>query len=105
MFGVGRASLSRWLRRQRETGDVLPKPRGGNNPIAVDQEWLRAHAEAHPDARLVDRIAAWAEHSGRKVSLGAMWAAMHRIGWTHKKKRRLPASGTKPPTRRGARPS
>ena len=94
MFGIGRASLDRWLRRHRETGDVLPKPRGGNNPRAVDDQWLRAHAEAQPDARIPDRIAAWAAHSGRTVSHGAMWNAMQRIGWTHKKRRSSPKSVT-----------
>jgi putative transposase len=103
MFGVGRASLDRWLRRFRETGDVLPKPRGGNNPRKVDDEWLRVHAEANPDARIPDRIAAWAEHSGKTVSHGAMWNAMQRIGWTHKKRRWSPANATTPQSKRGAR--
>ena len=94
LFGIGRASFNRWLRRERDTGDVKAKPRGGNNPIRVDAVWLRAHAEAEPDARLVDRIAAWAAHSGRTVSIGAMWNAMRRIGWTHKKRRSSPGSAT-----------
>ena len=38
MFGVGEATVSRLLRRKRETGDVLPKARGGNNPRRVDLE-------------------------------------------------------------------
>lgn len=88
MFGVGRATVDRLLRRKRETGDVLPKPRGGNNPRRVDLEWLKAHAQANPDARLVDRITAWETHSGERVSVGAMWGALHAIGWTHKKRRR-----------------
>ncbi len=66
MFGVGRASLDRWLRRLRETGDVLPKPRGGNNPRTVDDQWLRVHAEANADARIPDRIAAWASTVARR---------------------------------------
>lgn len=105
MFGIGRASVSRLLRRYRATGDVQAKPRGGNNPIAVDGEWLRAHAETHPDARLIDRIAAWAAHSGRVVSVGAMHSAMHRIGWTHQKRRWSLESATKLRSKRGARRS
>jgi putative transposase len=105
MFGIGRASLDRWLRRLRETGDVLPKPRGGNNPRKVDDEWLRAHAEGNPDARIPDRIAAWAEHSGKTVSHGAMWNAMQRIGWTHKKRRWSPASATKQRSKPAGQPS
>jgi len=88
MFNVGRATVSRLLRQDRESGDLRPKPRGGNNPRRVDLDWLREHAEANPDARLIDRIAAWSEHSGKTVSMGAMWSAMHKLGFTHKKRRR-----------------
>ena len=88
MFGVGVATVSRLLRRKRETGDVLPKARGGNNPRRVDLEWLRAHAQANPDARIVDRCSAWSEHRGRSISVGAMWSALQAINWTHKKRRR-----------------
>ncbi len=28
-LGVGLASISRWMRRKRETGGVAPKPMGG----------------------------------------------------------------------------
>lgn len=85
MFSVGRATVNRVLRKYRETGDVRPKPRGGDLRRAVDLEWLREHAEKQPDARLVDRIDAYAAHSGRRVSVGAMWHALWTIGWTHKK--------------------
>lgn len=85
MFGVGRATVNRLLRRYRETGDVEAKPVGGNNPRRVDLDWLREHATTHPDARIIDRIAAWESKSGIKASLGAMHAALQTIGWSHKK--------------------
>src|SRR5579863_7967416 len=90
LFGVGEATVSRNLRRYRETGDVIYKPKGGNNPRRVDLEWLRQDLMAHPDARLVDRIEAWKAHSGQGVSIGAMWLAVRACGWTHKKKRWSP---------------
>jgi transposase len=86
MFGVGEATVSRALRRFRETGDVQYKPKGGNNPRKVDVVWLAANLEHHPDARLVDRIEAWRVHAGDTVSVGAMWNAVRECGWTHKKK-------------------
>jgi transposase len=88
MFDVGRATVNRLLRRMRETGDVLPKPRGGNNPRRVDLDWLKANAKAYPDARLIDRVEMWKNKTGKKVGLGSMWRAVHAIGWTHKKRRR-----------------
>lgn len=101
MFGVGRATVSRMLRRERETGDVQLKPRGGNRKRVVDDAWLAAHAAAEPDARLVDRVAAWHTHSGVTVSVSAMHDALHRIGWTHKKRLRSRASATLRPSNRG----
>lgn len=102
LFGVGEATVSRTLRRHRETGDVVYKPKGGNNPRRVDLEWLRGHLAREPDARLIDRIEAWKEHSGKPVSLGAMWLAVRACGWTHKKKRWSPESKNGPTSRPGA---
>lgn len=92
LFGVGRATVSRLLRRHRETGAVDPLPVGGNNPRVIDLVWLRAHAEAHPDDRLRDRIDAWEAESGRRVGSSTMSNAMREIGWSFKKKRRSPTS-------------
>ena len=85
MFGVGEATVSRLLRRLRETGGVRVKPRGGNNPIKVDDAWVQEHAKQYPDARLIDRVEAWEALSGIKVTTGTMWNALDRVGWTHKK--------------------
>ena len=94
LFKVGEATVSRLLRRYRETGDVLHLPRGGNNPRRVDLEWLREHLQAHPDARLIDRTEAWQQHSGKRVGVTTMWLAVHACGWTHKKRHRSPAKET-----------
>ena len=93
LFGVGRATVSRLLRRYRETGDVKPLPIGGNYPRQLDLDWLLDHAQRVPDARLIDRIDAWEAESGRRVSSSTMSKAMRKIGWTHKK--RLPSRRSK----------
>jgi transposase len=94
LFKVGEATVSRLLRRYRETGDVLHLPRGGNNPRRVDLEWLREHLRAHADARRVDRVVAWQQHSGKRVGVTTMWLAVHKCGWTHKKRHRSPVKET-----------
>ena len=86
MFGVGYATVSRLLRRMRETGDVLSKPRGGNNPRRVDLDWLENHARENPDARLLDRAAAWKKHSDHSVSISSISRGLRAIGWTQKKR-------------------
>ena len=88
LFGVGRATVSRTLRRHRETGDVEYKPRGGNNPRRVDLEWLQNHAESLPDARLIDRVEAWEQASGCRVTTGTMSNSLRAIGWSYKKNSR-----------------
>jgi len=85
LYRVGEATVSRLLRRERETGDVLDKPRGGNNPRRIDMGWLQDHLEEHPDARIIDRIAAWMEHGGERVGVTTMHQAIRSLGWTHKK--------------------
>ena len=85
LFGVGEATVSRLLRLRREKNSLEPLPRGGNNPRAVDLDWLRDHAEVCPNARLLDRVAAWEKESGVTVSDQTMSMSMRAIGWTHKK--------------------
>lgn len=102
LFGIGDATVSRLLRRYRDTGDVLPKKKGGNNPRVVDLEWLRGQLEAKPDDRLIDRVEAWAKHSGKRVSISAVWTGVRALGWTHKKRRSTRASSTGPKSKSGA---
>jgi transposase len=85
MFGVGEATVSRNLRRKRETGDVTYKARG-HRPRRVNLEWVAKHAEKHPDARLEDRAEAWEQEAGLRVTPQAIWYALKKIGWSFKKR-------------------
>lgn len=85
MFDIGEATVSRWLRRHRETGDVLPKSRGGNRPRKLDLEWLQEHAAEYPDARLKERAKAWEACSGIHVHIDTVSDGLRAIGWTYKK--------------------
>jgi transposase len=87
LFSVGEASVSRWLRKDRNGETLAPRWAGGSKRL-VDLEWLKADVAANPDARLVDRIEAWHGRSGKRVSIGAMWNALRAASITHKKRPR-----------------
>src|ERR1700691_4643746 len=82
-FSVGRASISRILRVHRETGEVMPAPKPKKPKNKIDLEWLRAHAEAHPDARLKDRAETFKAERGVSLSVTSVHYAMAAIGFTH----------------------
>jgi transposase-like protein len=52
-FQVSRATIKRYLRQQRETGNVLPRPIPGRRPKkkAALQLGVQELLEAHPEAR------------------------------------------------------
>jgi len=85
MFGIGEASVSRWLRRKRETGNVQAKIRKRFKPRKVNLDWLRQHAIEHPDDRLIDRVEAWEAESGIRVHIDTISTSLQAIGWTYKK--------------------
>jgi transposase len=106
-FGVSVSAVKRYVVRQQETGSLAPTPIPGcPRQIGREQETiLRARLDAEPDATVLEQCAWWAEHQGQQLSEATMWRAMHRLGWTHKKKHWQPASATRRRGPRGARPS
>jgi transposase len=89
LFGVGRATVKRYLALRRETGGLAPRPRHGPPPIktAALREALPARLEATPDATLPEHCAWWREASGHAVSRATMSRAIAALGWTRKKSR------------------
>jgi transposase len=95
-FAVSVPTITRWVRRRRETGGLAPTPVPG--PPAVKLNALRAALPArltdHADATLADQCAWWREQSGVQVSTATMSRALTRLGervppsrWTRKKSR------------------
>src|SRR5439155_19597349 len=74
LFGVSTATLTRWRRRQRETGSLAESPRSG--PSAVKTVGLAAalvpRLQEHPDATLAEHCQWWEESSGVRVSHATM---------------------------------
>jgi transposase len=89
-FAVGKASVSRWLRRKRETGDVKPRPHGGGYPrrISKEQELIVERlVQEHPDWSEEELAKVVREKLSLQVSAVTVGRVVRRLGYSVKKKR------------------
>jgi transposase len=86
-FAVGLASVKRYLKQWRTTGDLTPRPHPGRPRAIPPGEHARLVAlfAADPDATLADYCARWHEQTGVAVSESTMCRGQQRVGWTVKK--------------------
>jgi transposase len=103
LLEVSLSTIKRYLRQRRETGQLAAKPIPGRPPkkgAALDAE-LAAQLAAHDDATLEQHCQWWQASHGVQVSTASMSRAIARLGWTRKKRRWVPPSGTRLPARPG----
>ena len=105
LFRVSVSYIYKALIRRRRTGETRASGRRGHRPrklSPVQEAALAEHIAAHSDITLAT-LQAWllAKH-GVRLSNGAMWAAVHRLGLTFKKRRCGPANRIVRMWRRGA---
>jgi transposase len=103
LFRVSVSYIYKALIRRRRTGEVSASRRRGHRPrklSPVQEAALAAHVEAHADLTLA-ALQAWllAEY-GVRLSNGAMWSAVARLGLSFKKRRFARASKTARTSRR-----
>lgn len=86
-FGVCKRSLVRWLKLKRETGDVVPKARGGGNFTHVDFSMLQTVVAEMPDATTYELAAAYNRRvpKARRAHRSSIFRALVRHGYVHKK--------------------
>lgn len=91
LFGVGRASVSRWGRLRRETGSVEPRPRGGGNFSQVCLKTVRELVEKQPDRTSYELTKAYNNLIPRKerVHRSSIQRALSRMGYVFKKNGRV----------------
>ena len=104
LFRVSVSYIYKALIRRRRTGEVSASPRRGHRPrklSSVQEAALAARIESHPDLTLA-ALQTWllADH-GVRLSNGAMWSAVARLGLSFKKRRSARASKTARMWRRG----
>lgn len=97
LFGVSRATIKRYLKRRRETGEANVKsiPGRPSKKFAPLQAGLVAQLEAYSDATLEAHCQMWKAQQGMTVSMTTMSRAIRRVGWTRKKRRWVPLNATK----------
>ena len=105
VFRVSVSYIYKALIRRRRTGEISASARRGHRPrklLPAQEAALTAQIEAHPDLTL-KALQAWllAEHEVR-LSNGAMWSAVARLGLSFKKRRSARASRTARTSPRGA---
>jgi transposase len=94
LLGVSRATITRYLKQRRETGNVVPKAIPGRSPekLGLLQTQLVTQLHAHDDASLQEHCRLWEQSQGVRVSISTMSRAIKRVGWTRKKRRWVPVS-------------
>ena len=100
-FSVSLRTLKRWLRKRREGQELSPGTSTGRKrrilSNAQEESLLWEQLEEHDDATLERHCQMWEGKTGVRVSISAMSRAIrHKLGWTYKKRRWVPPSGTKP---------
>ena len=93
-FAVGRASVSRWLRRKRESGDVAPLPHGGGQPRKINGKQERVIEKlvlTHPDWTEAEFAEELRKTHCIVVSAVTVGRVIRRLGYSVKKSRSSPA--------------
>ena len=88
-FKVSRSYIYKALGGGRRTGDSGPNPNRGHRRRKLTPEQERAlgvYLQAHDDITLA-ALGAWLESTHQvRISSGALWMAVHRLGLSFKKK-------------------
>jgi len=105
VFRVSVSYIYKALIRRRRTGEVSASSRRGHRPrkLTLAQESaLAGHIAAHPDITLAALQTWLAGEHGVRLSNGAMWSAVDRLGLTFKKRPCAPPNRTVRMSPRGA---
>ena len=96
-FGVAPSTAIKWVDRWRRTGDIGPRPRGGDHRshrIEAHAEEILALIVGTPDTTLAELAEHLEETHGVVVAQSTIWRLLDRRGMTFKKKPRTRASNS-----------
>lgn len=104
VFQVSVSYIYKALIRRRQTGEVSARTVRGHRPrklTPAQEVALAAHVEVHSDMTLAAMQAWLAAEHGVRLSSGAIWTIIDRLGLSFKKRRSGPASKAGRTWRRG----
>lgn len=86
-FGVGEASVKRWVWLHKKTGGVEPKPKAGGTPSIITKDAIEAALSVVRDATAGELTAEFNRRRPRKerVHVSSLKRALHRHGYVVKK--------------------
>ncbi len=87
VLGLSLATIGRYLKQRRETGQVRAKaiPGRPSKKMEALQAGLDAQLRTFPDATLAQHAYYWQQSQGMQVSRWSVGRAIKRMGWTRKK--------------------
>jgi transposase len=94
-FSVGNASVSRWLRLDREQGSLAPKAHGGGQKRLIEgdnEKLLRVLVLAHPDWTEAEYTREFNAKTGLSLKASTIGRAIRRLGFGVKKRLSSPPS-------------
>lgn len=106
-FSIGRASLVRWVRREKRTGSLAPSTTRGKPPRLLDGAAIGVIGQmvrAQPDHTLLELAEDYQRQTGKSLSPASIYRGLARSGYTRKKKRSLQASKKASESRSFAQP-
>ena len=89
-FGVAASTAIKWMDQWRRTGDIRPRPQGGDyrsHRIEALADEILGLIEETPDITLAEIAAHLHETHGLKVAQSTVWRFLDRHGMTVKKNR------------------
>ncbi len=92
-FQISRNTIDLWLKRRAQTGDYKAKPNQppGNGHKITDWDKFREFAQVHGEQTQAEMAALW----DGNISARTISRALHKIGFTRKKRPTATANATK----------
>ena len=97
LFKVSIASAVRWVKQFETSGDISPKPSGGDRRsgrIEAHHDYLMGLIRRRPDITMLEIQERLIKNCGERFSVSVLWRFFDRHGVMFKKRARMPPSSS-----------